>query len=129
MKSTTLTATVKVLEPVGLGVTNLRGKLGRFFRAPNEPLRVFKEFYIPTESRSIHFLKTKLCVGCAKGFEIVDLDSLNTQGSFVMNIGLLDPSDDKLDFVTKKETVRPIAIFRIEDGDYLLCYDGMHFPI
>ena len=118
VKSTTLTATVKVLEPVGLGVTNLRGKLGKLFRAPNEPLRVFKEFYIPTESRSIHYLKTKLCVGCAKGFEIVDLDSLNTQG-------LLDPSDEKLDFVLKRETVKPIAIFRVKETEFLLCYNGI----
>ena len=80
VKSTTLTATIKVLEPVGLGISNLRGKIGKLFRATNDSLRVFKEFYIPTESTSIHFLKTKLCVGCLKGFEIVDLDSLSTQG-------------------------------------------------
>nr|KAJ3423238.1 RHO1 GDP-GTP exchange protein 2 [Polyrhizophydium stewartii] len=122
VKSTTLTATIKVLEPVGLGVSNLRGKIGKLFRATSDSLRVYKEFYIPTESRSIHFLKTKLCVGCTKGFEIVDLESLNTQG-------LLDPSDETLDFVLKKETVRPISIFRIRDGDFFLCYNEFGFYI
>jgi len=76
-----------------------------------------QEFYIPTESSSIHFLKTKLCVGCTKGFEIVDLETLDMQG-------LLDPSDASLDFVMKRGNVRPIAIYRIEE-DFLLCYDGM----
>lgn len=75
-----------------------------------------QEFYIPVESSSIHFLKTKLCVGCSKGFEIVDLESLDTQG-------LLDPADDSLDFIKKRENLRPMAIYRI-DNEFLLCYDG-----
>lgn len=69
------------------------------------------------ESSSIHFLKTKLCVGCTKGFEIVDLESLDTQG-------LLDPADTSLEFVRKRENLRPMAIYRIEN-EFLLCYDGM----
>jgi len=82
---------------------------------------VFKEFYIPTESSSIHFLKTKLCVGCTKGFEIVDLETLDTQG-------LLDPADATLDFVQKRENTRPIAIYRIEN-EFLLCYDEFAFYV
>lgn len=68
------------------------------------------------ESSSIHYLKTKLCVGCTKGFEIVDLETLDTQA-------LLDPVDASLDFVQRREDVRPMAIYRIEN-DFLLCYDG-----
>ena len=79
-------------------------------------LGMAQEFYIPLESSSLHFLKTKLCVGNAKGFEIVDLESLDTQG-------LLDPSDESLDFVKKKENLRPMAIYRIAN-EFLLCYDG-----
>lgn len=37
--------------------------------------------------------------------------------------GLLDPADAALDFVMKRDNVRPIAIYRIEE-DFLLCYDG-----
>ena len=55
-------------------------------------------------------------MGCTKGFEIVDLETLDMQG-------LLDPSDASLDFVMKRDNVRPIAIYRIEE-DFLLCYDG-----
>jgi RHO1 GDP-GTP exchange protein 1/2 len=78
-----------------------------------------QEFYIPVESNSIHFLKTKLCVGCSKGFEIVDLESLDTQG-------LLDPADESLEFVRKKDNLRPMAIYRI-DNEFLLCYDGQSY--
>lgn len=61
-----------------------------------------------------------MCVGCSKGFEIVDLETLDTQG-------LLDPHDESLEFVRKKEGLRPMAIYRIQN-DFLLCYDGMSVP-
>ena len=77
---------------------------------------MLQEFYIPVQSSSIHFLKTRLCVGCTNGFEIVDLETLDTQG-------LLDPADQSLNFVRKKEELRPMAIYRI-DNEFLLCYDG-----
>ena len=131
VKSSTLSSTIKVLEPID---QTIRGKkpqtsFMKRLNGGNEALKLFKvsadssaliltdqEFYIPTESSSVHFLKTKLCVGCTKGFEIVDLETLDMQG-------LLDPSDASLDFVLKRDNVRPIAIYRIEE-DFLLCYDG-----
>lgn len=122
VKSSSLSSTIKTLEPIE---QNVRGKKQPTFRkllqGGQETLRVFKEFYIPTESSSIHFLKSKLCVGCTKGFEIVDLETLDTQG-------LLDPADSNLDFVQRKETVKPIAIYRI-DGEFLLCYDDFAFYV
>lgn len=123
VKSSSLSSTIKTLEPIE---PNLRiGKKQQTFRkllqGGQESLRVFKEFYIPTESSSIHFLKTKLCVGCTKGFEIVDLETLDTQG-------LLDPADSNLDFVQKRENVKPVAIYRV-DGDFLLCYDEFAFYV
>ncbi|KZP01607.1 CNH-domain-containing protein [Calocera viscosa TUFC12733] len=120
VKASSLSSTIKVLEPIDQTV---RGKNKPTFRkllqGGNDTLKVFKEFYIPTESSSLHFLKTKLCVGCTKGFEIVDLETLDTQG-------LLDPADMSLDFVQKRENVKPIAIYRI-DGEFLLCYDEFAF--
>lgn len=118
VKSSTLSSTIKVFEAID---QSNRGKkqqasFMRRLNGANEALKLFKEFYIPTESSSIHFLKTKLCVGCTKGFEIVDLETLDMQG-------LLDPSDASLDFVLKRDNVRPVAIYRIEE-DFLLCYDG-----
>jgi len=62
-----------------------------------------------------------MCVGCSRGFEIVDLESLDTQG-------LLDPNDESLEFVRKKETLRPMAIYRIRN-DFLLCYDEFAFYV
>ncbi|GAC92885.1 hypothetical protein PHSY_000443 [Pseudozyma hubeiensis SY62] len=122
VKSSSLSSTIKTLEPIE---QNVRGKkqptFKKLLQGGQDTLRVFKEFYIPTESSSIHFLKTKLCVGCTKGFEIVDLETLDTQG-------LLDPADASLDFVQRKENVKPIAIYRIS-GVFLLCYDEFAFYV
>ncbi|WVQ84886.1 hypothetical protein IAT38_007049 [Cryptococcus sp. DSM 104549] len=123
VKSSTLSSTIKVMEPVDVS-QNRKKAQGGFMKRLNgreDALKLFKEFYIPTESSSVHFLKTKLCVGCTKGFEIVDLETLDMQG-------LLDPSDASLDFVLKRDNVRPIAIYRIEE-DFLLCYDEFAFYV
>ncbi|KAL4061872.1 CNH-domain-containing protein [Scleroderma citrinum] len=122
VKSSPLSSTIKALEPID---QNIRGRSKPTFRkllqGGNDTLKLFKEFYIPVESSSVHFLKTKLCVGCSKGFEIVDLETLDTQG-------LLDPSDHSLEFVRKRENLRPMAIYRI-DNEFLLCYDDFAFYV
>ena len=42
--------------------------------------------------------------------------------------GLLDPADESLDFVRRREsTLKPMAIYRIEN-EFLLCYDGRLSP-
>jgi RHO1 GDP-GTP exchange protein 1/2 len=133
VKSNAMSSTIKVLEPVE-GLSRGRTKLGfAKLLQGGQDFKVFKvqshfimvkgqEFYIPTESTSIHFLKSKLCVGCSKGFEIVDLENLETQS-------LLDPADTSLDFVSRKEgasAAKPIAIYRF-NGLFLLCYDEFAF--
>ncbi|KAH9832563.1 CNH-domain-containing protein [Rhodofomes roseus] len=122
VKASPLSSTIKTLEPID---QNVRGRskptFKKLLQGGNDTLRVFKEFYIPVQSSSIHFLKTKLCVGCTNGFEIVDLETLDTQG-------LLDPSDQSLDFVRRREGLRPLAIYRIE-SEFLLCYDEFAFYV
>lgn len=122
VKSSQLSSTFKTLEPID---QNIRGRAKPTFKkllqGGHDTLRLFREFYIPVESTSIHYLKTKMCVGCSKGFEIVDLETLDTQG-------LLDPTDESLEFVRKRDTVRPMAIYRIHN-EFLLCYDEFAFYV
>ncbi|KAH8093213.1 CNH-domain-containing protein [Cristinia sonorae] len=122
VKTSPLSTTIKALEPID---QNIRGRTKPTFRkllqGGNDTLRVFKEFYIPVQSSSLHFLKTKLCVGCTFGFEIVDLETLITQR-------LLDPVDPSLEFVRKRENLKPLAIYRI-DNEFLLCYDEFAFYV
>ncbi|KAF5361828.1 hypothetical protein D9756_002262 [Leucocoprinus leucothites] len=122
VKSSQLSSTFKALEPID---QNVRGRSKPTFRkllqGGNDTLKPFREFYIPVESTSIHYLKTKMCVGCSRGFEIVDLETLETQG-------LLDPEDETLEFVRKRENLRPMALYRIQNK-FLLCYDEFAFYV
>ncbi|KAI0060701.1 CNH-domain-containing protein [Artomyces pyxidatus] len=125
VKTSPLSSTIKIFEPID---QNIRGRSKPTFRkllqGGNDTLRIYREFYIPVQSSSIHFLKTRLCVACVNGFEIIDPDTLDTQG-------LLDPSDESLEFVRRRgDNVKPkpMAIYRIEN-EFLLCYDDFAFYI
>ena len=120
VKPTTLSTTIKVYEPNdAMSKAKKQKGFGKMFNAGQDELKPFKEFYIPTESSSVHFLKSKLCVACARGFEVVSLETLETQS-------LLDQADTSLDFVARKEGVKPIHIERL-NGEFLLNYSEFSF--
>ncbi|RFU30357.1 hypothetical protein B7463_g5972, partial [Scytalidium lignicola] len=119
VKSSALSTTIKVFEPNDAMSKGKKQNGFKMFKGGQDELKAFKEFYIPTESSSIHFLKTKLCVACARGFEVVSLETLETQS-------LLDQADTSLDFVARKEGVRPIHIERL-NGEFLLNYSEFSF--
>ncbi|KAF2124256.1 Rho1 guanine nucleotide exchange factor 1 [Dothidotthia symphoricarpi CBS 119687] len=120
VKTSALSTTIKVYEPKE-NMANKARKSGfaKMLTQGQDQLKPYKEFYIPTESTSIHFLRSKLCVGCARGFEVVSLETLETQS-------LLDQADTSLDFVVRKENIKPIHIERMA-SEFLLCYTDYSF--
>ncbi|KAI4087838.1 MAG: hypothetical protein LQ344_006530 [Seirophora lacunosa] len=114
-----ISTTIKVYEPTE---TNIKSKKKSAIRSVlqggGDSLRAFKEFYVPAESMSIDFLRSKLCVSCTRGFEVVSLETLETQP-------LLDNADTSLDFVSKKDNV-PVSIERL-NGEFLLHYTDFSF--
>ncbi|EGW33466.1 Gdp-GTP exchange protein for the Rho1p small GTP-binding protein [Spathaspora passalidarum NRRL Y-27907] len=80
-----------------------------------------QEISFSSDPISISFLKSKLCIGCAKGFEIVTPDGKTKES-------ILDEADPSLDFATQRESVTPLAIYRV-GKDFLLCYAEFAFLI
>ncbi|KAF2104651.1 CNH-domain-containing protein [Rhizodiscina lignyota] len=120
VKTSALSTTIKVYEPMdSMMKTKKKSGLAKMLASSQDVLKPLKEFYIPTESTSIHFLRSKLCVGCARGFEVVSLETLEAQS-------LLDQADTSLDFVQRKENIKPIHIERIAT-EFLLCYTDYSF--
>ncbi|KAF1999018.1 CNH-domain-containing protein [Amniculicola lignicola CBS 123094] len=120
VKTSALSTTIKVFEPKESMAKNSRKSgFAKMLSQGQDQLKPYKEFYIPTESTSIHFLRSKLCVGCARGFEVVSLETLETQS-------LLDQADTSLDFVVRKENIKPIHIERLA-SEFLLCYTDYSF--
>lgn len=74
-----------------------------------------------SEPVSISFLKSKLCVGCTKGFEILSLEEGKKEP-------ILDEADPLLDFATQRDSVTPLAIHRI-GKNFLLSYSEFSFLI
>ncbi|KAL1627677.1 RHO1 GDP-GTP exchange protein 2 [Neofusicoccum ribis] len=120
VKTSALSTTIKVYEPMeNMAKKSKKTGFSRMLAGGQDVLKPYKEFYIPTESTSIHFLRSKLCVGCAKGFEVVSLETLETQS-------LLDQADTSLDFVARRENIKPIHIERLS-SEFLLCYTDFSF--
>lgn len=80
-----------------------------------------REVSFSSEPVSISFLKTKLCIGCTKGFEILSLEGGEKEP-------ILDEADPSLDFATQRESVTPLAIHRL-DKNFLLSYSEFSFLI
>ena len=57
----------RVKAPVGLG-----SRLG-FRSTKSEWFRVYRDFFIPSDSFDVIFLKARIAIFCAKGFEIMNL--------------------------------------------------------
>lgn len=80
-----------------------------------------RDISFTSEPVSISFLKTKLCVGCTKGFEVISLEEGKKEP-------ILDEADPSLDFATQREMVTPLAIHRL-NKEFLLSYSEFCFKV
>lgn len=103
---------VRIFEPVD-PVTQKRTK--------KKFLNTLDDLTFTSEPVSVSFLKTKLCIGCSRGFEIVSLSNGTKEV-------LLDPADTSLEFASSKEGLKPLEIDRI-NSDFLLSYSTFSFFI
>jgi len=69
----------RVLEPVGdkinervKAAAGFGTRLG-FRSAKSEWFRVFRDFFLPSDSFDVFFLKARIAILCAKGFEVMNL--------------------------------------------------------
>ncbi|CEG72242.1 hypothetical protein RMATCC62417_07831 [Rhizopus microsporus] len=127
VKYNAMTSTIRVLEPRSNTQDIKKKKIskgtGVFMRtSAADSLCLFKDLYIPGEATSIQFFKSVVCVGSAKGFQMVDIASAGVQS-------VLDPNDQSHQFIKQRETLRPIAMFKHPNGSILLCYNEIAFCI
>lgn len=119
-----MSSTIRALEPCETTKENSkkRNKM-KFLRGSSEALKVYRDLYIPGEASSIQFFKNVICVGSEKGFEMVNLNSLEVQS-------VLDPNDESNNsLLSLHESMKPISMFRHKNGHILLCYSGKTLSI
>ncbi|ETW78805.1 GDP/GTP exchange-like protein [Heterobasidion irregulare TC 32-1] len=123
MKKKGLDSVFRVLEPVvgkiqekAKAPASLSSRLG--FRQPrSEWFRVYRDFFLPSESYDLIFLKARIAILCTKGFEIMDLSDFKS----VTIPQRDDPRHEKL--AKRCESCRPMGMFRSSENEFLLCYD------
>jgi len=123
MKKKGLDSVFRVLEPV-IGKINERAKapasIGSRFglrSQRSEWFRVYRDFFLPSESFDLLFLKAKIVILCTKGFEIMDLADFKS-------VTIPQREDPRLEKLAKRcESCRPMGMFRSNKDGFLLCYD------
>ncbi|KZT00585.1 Dbl domain-containing protein [Laetiporus sulphureus 93-53] len=123
MKKKGLDSVFRVLEPV-VGKINERAKAPQTFSSRlglrsqrSEWFRVYRDFFLPSESFDLIFLKAKIVILCTKGFEIMDLTDFKS-------VTIPQRDDPHLERLAKRcESCRPMGMFRTSQDEFLLCYD------
>ncbi|KAI9023575.1 CNH domain-containing protein [Phycomyces nitens] len=117
--------TIRVLEPM-VAEENKKSRSAFLIKrlvarsSVDEGLKHFKDLYRPSEAYSISLLKTKMCIACPLEIDVVDMNTFGVQT-------LLDPEDEELGFVFSKTDARPLAMYRIQMAEYLVCYNTFAF--
>ncbi|KAF8202439.1 CNH domain-containing protein [Pholiota molesta] len=123
MKKKSLNSIFRVLEPVGdkinEGVKAPAGfgsRLG-FRSTKSEWFRIYRDFFLPSDSFDVIFLKARIAIFCAKGFEIMNLHDFDS-------ITIPQREDPRHAQLAKRcEASRPLGMFRSTEEEFLLCYD------
>ncbi|KAF9785479.1 CNH domain-containing protein [Thelephora terrestris] len=83
----------------------------------SEWFRVYPDFFLPSDSYDLLFLKARIVILCSKGFEIMDLSDFKS-------VTIPQREDPRLEMLAKRaESCRPIGMFGFSDEELLLCYD------
>lgn len=85
VKYNAMTSIIRALEPYDENQEKKKRKSHHhhfFIRNTTELLKGFKDLYIPGEATSIQYFKNVICVGSAKGFQMVDIGSAGVQSKF-----------------------------------------------
>ncbi|KAF7345363.1 hypothetical protein MVEN_01554200 [Mycena venus] len=123
MKRKNVDSIFHVVEPI-IDKINERAKApagigSRFgFRQPKADwFRSYRDFFLPSESFDVMFLKARIAILCTKGFEIMDLLDFKS-------VTIPQREDPRLANLAKRcESCRPMGMFRSTDEEFLLCYN------
>ncbi|KAI9342643.1 CNH domain-containing protein [Obelidium mucronatum] len=110
---------MKLLDPAS------KVKKSFFSTSQSHEMHVYKDIFIPTPVTCIDFLKVRVVIGTCRGFEMVHMKLIGADG----NSPLLDSTDQNLKFIRNREDLNPLGLFRLNDSQFLLCFQDQGFAI
>ncbi|KAJ3901831.1 CNH domain-containing protein [Lentinula edodes] len=123
MKKKGLDSIFRVLEPVSEKIKERAkppsGFGSRLFvrSAKSEWFKIYRDFFLPSESYDVIFLKARIAILCSRGFEIMDLNDFKS-------VTIPQHDDPRLAYLAKRcESCRPIGMFKSAEDEFLLCYN------
>ncbi|KAL8293744.1 hypothetical protein RQP46_000445 [Phenoliferia psychrophenolica] len=120
----------KALEPVSTAdrtrAAGRHGFLGIGASKNPEWFRTYKDFFLPSFVYSFRFLRSKLAIVCAKGVEIMNLESLRT-----MSVPDFSHQHDEFSQKLAKRCAehKTLGMFRLQDNLFLLVYNAFSFHV
>ncbi|KAF9919873.1 RHO1 GDP-GTP exchange protein 2 [Linnemannia zychae] len=97
--------------------------LSSFKSSKSDWFKLYREFYVGTDSSQLQMLSKMVCVVCPKGFEIVILENLNNTQEFP------NRHDESFSFLEARPSSVPIAMFKINADEFLMCYTDFAFTM
>lgn len=85
--------------------------------------KLYREFYVGSDSSQLLMLAKMVCVVCPKGFEILMLDNLGNTQVFPSR------KDPNFAFLDQRPQSDPISMFKISSDMFLMCYSEFAFKM
>ncbi|KAI1316398.1 RHO1 GDP-GTP exchange protein 2 [Mortierella claussenii] len=85
--------------------------------------KLYKKFYVGTDSSQLLMLAKMVCVVCPKGFEILMLENLSNTQVFPSR------KDPNFSFLDLRPGSVPISMFKTSSDEFLMCYSDFAFKM
>ncbi|KAG0367023.1 hypothetical protein BGZ54_004537 [Gamsiella multidivaricata] len=88
-----------------------------------EWFKLYREFYVPSDSSQLQMLSKMVCVVCPRGFEVLMLENLGETRVYPTK------ADSEYAFLLKRTESVPVCMFKINTETFLMCYSDFAFTM
>ncbi|KAG0018570.1 hypothetical protein BGZ80_007014 [Entomortierella chlamydospora] len=110
------------LEGASMGTQSSKGFGGLSLgRSKSDWFKLYREFYVASESSQLQMFSKNICVVCPRGFEVLKLDNLVETRVYPTK------QDAEYAFLLKRPDSVPVSMFKINSDQFLMCYSDFAF--
>ncbi|KAF9947103.1 RHO1 GDP-GTP exchange protein 2 [Mortierella alpina] len=88
-----------------------------------EWFKMYREFYVGSDSSRLLMLSKMVCVVCPKGFEVLMLENLIETRVYPSR------QDPEYSFLLKRPESVPVSMFKLNSDEFLMCYSDFAFTM
>ncbi|KAF9273584.1 RHO1 GDP-GTP exchange protein 2 [Mortierella alpina] len=88
-----------------------------------EWFKMYREFYVGSESSRLLMLSKMVCVVCPKGFEVLMLENLIETRVYPSR------QDPEYAFLLRRPESVPVSMFKLNSDEFLMCYSDFAFTM